>query len=572
MSQPDSSQYGAQKTGAVWTNPNPPLHRGRVPKDPLAQVVQYDCASIDELETKFREYLANPPAAEEHCTCELTLWAGASFLVAVPPDSATPGPNPQFRPNAAADDTSMLQSVADAMNTAQTRPTAQASEMTMSVLDALQPTADPKESMKRQRAISKVCVAAVQRVDGFRYSFHNNWRSGEDNAYRFSYYCNDSLLNKDRVANGKAGSQGRRATKPVYDCKGVLSIKFSATRSCIDVVYKHIRCHETYENRAPPPRKESRRRAEWEESNPGRQVEPRSLQPNNSGMGPPSKKRQRKEKAPRVSAECELRLQSMKSLLELMRDPEEEKPPEQPPNARPNATSTTTGASQRAPPGQQNSHSSICAICLSRRARCDGAKPKCKACSDKDWPCFYTAPAPSLNGQQMPANATTAPGQSGGHDFMQQNAITALAVASQNEDLQQSLNNTRQELLKAQKETYDLRTQLTESQEEVTRLQAEIAQHNTTQVSNSDYTGGRGNSQPQQLNNVAAPSVYQTPSYQTTTSQMYQNHQTPSQTAHRIPSYTNQNARAVPWQPQPPMPAYGYQTNPQPGMWNGSLR
>jgi hypothetical protein len=193
-------------TAAVWTNPNPPLHRGRAPKDPEAVVAKYDCASIEDLELKFREYLDNPPAAAEHCTCELTLWAGASFLVNVPSDSATPGPNPHPRPNVNA---GMLQPVADALNPEPETPSQPRSEqLTMSVLDALQATPDPKVSMKRQRAISKVCVAAVQRVDGFRYSFHNNWRSGEDNAYRFSYYCNDSLLNKDRVANGKAGSQG----------------------------------------------------------------------------------------------------------------------------------------------------------------------------------------------------------------------------------------------------------------------------------------------------------------------------------------------------------------------------
>lgn len=65
---------------------------------------------------------------------------------------------------------------------------------------------------------------------------------------------------------------GRRATKPVYDCKGILSIKFSAIRQCVDVCYRHIRCHETYEERAPPPRRDAKRRAEWEMSNPDRSV------------------------------------------------------------------------------------------------------------------------------------------------------------------------------------------------------------------------------------------------------------------------------------------------------------
>lgn len=76
----------------------------------------------------------------------------------------------------------------------------------MTIADALVPQDDSKDTMKRQRAVAKCFIDSIQRTDGFRYAFHNNWKSGED--YRFSYYCNDSLLNKDRVANGKTGSHG----------------------------------------------------------------------------------------------------------------------------------------------------------------------------------------------------------------------------------------------------------------------------------------------------------------------------------------------------------------------------
>lgn len=164
------------------------------------------------MEEKLKDYLDNPPAAEEHCTAELTLWAGASFLVNLPTGDRQPS---HIRSNAG-----ILQPVVDALQStsgvaapppvsysAAAGP-ARVTQIALSVLDALQPMPDSKDTMKRQRAISKVCVAAVSKVDGFRYSFHNNWKSGEDNAYRFSYYCNDSLLNKDRVANGKAGSSG----------------------------------------------------------------------------------------------------------------------------------------------------------------------------------------------------------------------------------------------------------------------------------------------------------------------------------------------------------------------------
>lgn len=211
----DESHQPQQGQIGVWTNPNPPLPRGRAPKDPDAVVTKYDCANLQELETKLKHYLDNPPGPEEHISAELTLWAGASFLVNIPVGDRQPS---HIRPA----DAGMLQPVIDALHAttgtggpapppvlygAAAGP-AKVTQETLSVLDALQPMPDSKETMKRQRAISKVCIAAISKVDGFRYSFHNNWKSGEDNAYRFSYYCNDSLLNKDRVANGKAGSSG----------------------------------------------------------------------------------------------------------------------------------------------------------------------------------------------------------------------------------------------------------------------------------------------------------------------------------------------------------------------------
>lgn len=92
---------------------------------------------------------------------------------------------------------------------------------------------------------------------------------------------------------------------------------------------------------------------------------------------PPSRKRQKKEKAPRTSTESDLRLQSMKSLLELIRDSETEKVPEPSPPSRPNVTagsghsnvSNVPTGSQRAPVPQRPSFPTICAICLSRRSR-----------------------------------------------------------------------------------------------------------------------------------------------------------------------------------------------------------
>lgn len=177
---PTEQQSQPARSAALWSNSNPPLPRGRAPKDPNARSAKFNCSSIPEMEANLRNYLSQPPASPEHSSCELTLWSGASL------DS----------PEDTADAAQLNGSVYQPRN----------------VMEALTPTVDPKDNMKKQRAVSKICVAAVQRVDGFRYSFHNNWKSGEENAFRFSYYCNDSLLNKDRVANGKAGSQGAKIT------------------------------------------------------------------------------------------------------------------------------------------------------------------------------------------------------------------------------------------------------------------------------------------------------------------------------------------------------------------------
>src|ERR1700761_849153 len=167
------------RPAALWNNSNPPLPRGRAPRDPNARSAKYSCNSIQELESALSSYLESPPSSPEHSSCEITLWASASLMTteSLPPAAINNSANPlEYNPK--------------------------------TVLEALEATPDIKDTMKKQRAVSKICVAAVQRVDGYRYSFHNNWKSGEENAFRFSYYCNDSLLNKDRVANGKAGSEG----------------------------------------------------------------------------------------------------------------------------------------------------------------------------------------------------------------------------------------------------------------------------------------------------------------------------------------------------------------------------
>ncbi|KAH8692456.1 hypothetical protein GQ44DRAFT_832869 [Phaeosphaeriaceae sp. PMI808] len=292
-------------------------------------------------------------------------------------------------------------------------------KVSLSIMEALQSTTDPKDKMRKQRAIAKCCVDAIQRTDGYRYSFHNCWNSREDDSFRFSYYCNDSLLNKDRAANGKGAKLGKRATKPVFDCKGVLSIKFSATKQTLDVFYKHVPLHRTYEERAPPPRKDSKRRKYLEENDPEAlariATRPKQANDNNEVAEAEtdallSRKRKKLAKTEtqnptNTSLESDLRAQSLRSLLELIQvdpSPSESTPPEPPPQPPslppPLPQSLQHSVASSSLPIQHVSHLPVqqrrrprnsCDICKAKKTKCNGTRPACQTCIDKKRQCSY---------------------------------------------------------------------------------------------------------------------------------------------------------------------------------------
>ena len=221
-----------------WTRtPHP---RGRQAKDPLAHNVRFQCSSMESMEAQLRDHIANPTGLAEHTTLEFIFPTSAAFMVS---SGDHQGAKDAYKAKPAHYQT--------------------LNRTAISVIDALSQI-DPKEQLKKQKAIAKAIVAAAQQVDGYRYSFHNNWVSKEDEACRFSYYCNDSTLNKGRAANEGAGMAGKRKVKPVYDCNGILHIKFSVTKQNLEVLYRHVPVHKTYEERAPPPRRDSKRRKFYE--------------------------------------------------------------------------------------------------------------------------------------------------------------------------------------------------------------------------------------------------------------------------------------------------------------------
>ncbi|PVI00192.1 hypothetical protein DM02DRAFT_614533 [Periconia macrospinosa] len=448
--------YQHPQDGAIFNNGPVQLARGRQARDPQAKTVSYTVASMDEFDSSLKDYL-NSQDDPEHTECQLSFWIGAHFLVPL----AAKQPTPQHHQHQPSQQQSSIQSsnnglsqydasqpyqdvanssLALSLSSLQPGPASASNasaksggdttddtnnknnkgkaeeqpRVTMTIIEALQPTSDPKEKMRKQRAIAKCCVDAIQKADGYRYSFHNCWNSREDDAFRFSYYCNDSLLNKDRAANGKGAKLGKRATKPVFDCKGVLSVKFSASKQTLDVFYKHNPIHKTYEERAPAPRKDSKRRKFLEENDPETlerlQSRSRQTRADSDPQVPPRARKRTKSEDHRqpTSLESDLRAQSLVSLLELIRpEPTQQEPPppvqihqnvtpaprqvqRQHPQSAPQAQSQPQQPQAPPPPAFRIKRPrNSCDVCKAKKTKCDGTRPVCKTCIEKKRQCFY---------------------------------------------------------------------------------------------------------------------------------------------------------------------------------------
>ena len=246
----------------------PQRKRGRIAKDPQGQTFLFHCRNAEDLETMLRDYLKDATSPPEHTTVEFHFPVSSAFMV-YPPGHSHAIKDPLKRIFA---------------------------KTALSVVDALQPTLNPKDQYEKQRSIGKVCVEACQAADGFKYGFHNSWISKEDQASRFSYFCNDSSLNKARAGNPAASNRvaHKKAQKPVYPCEGNVTIKFSVTKELLEVHYKHIPCHETYAARAPIPRKGTRRRMLMEIFEPDALPKPKT---------PSERARRRDYKAEKAQAE-----------------------------------------------------------------------------------------------------------------------------------------------------------------------------------------------------------------------------------------------------------------------------
>jgi hypothetical protein len=381
-----TTQDGPEKSPRVQQTSTPHQHelwnktvtlsRGRTPGDPHARTVNFHCQNIEDLRTRLHDHLVspNPEYPPEHTTVELIFPISAAFLVADPFAQSQPGPKIAQAPH------TMLSIYGTPNSTV------------ISVRDAMTPMPDPKDNMKKQRVIAKACVEAIQRVDGNRYTFHNNWWSKEDEANRFSYFCNDSILNKSRSATGGAGTIGHKVQKPVYDCKGIVTVKSAAVKQNLQVQYKHVPVHTSYEERAPPPRRGTNRYKLAEMYNPeSLEKVPKPRAPKADGTGHLKRKRQTNDQTTTDSLAEDVTLESTQSLLGLT-IPEADQPTTAPNSAR---------GSRR-----KSAKKSKCAMCKTKKAKvnlfwlptvlelvltlpqCDRQEP-CGNCAERPMFCTY---------------------------------------------------------------------------------------------------------------------------------------------------------------------------------------
>ena len=210
------------------------------------------CSSIDDLTAALRDDIdAGAESLVPECTTS-ELVVAANALV--------PLHRPNIGPYAEGGDHDLpiqfKASWTDPENSSTALNTSSKKSHPLATIQSIISIGDQQSRQIVQRAASRGIVAALERMDGFKYSFNNAWSAKDDDGQRFSYICQDSMQNKDRHANGFTRTQkhlkgeGERGIrKPTYDCKGSVSVKFSLIRGCVDVYYRHYAIHPTVTER-----------------------------------------------------------------------------------------------------------------------------------------------------------------------------------------------------------------------------------------------------------------------------------------------------------------------------------
>lgn len=273
MNDANNPHQGFGKLVDMWRLQKRPAKNNRPRKDYHVHETIFE--SLADLKTTLKQYIDNAcadPQSPQYCSVCLTLSSAGALPL---PDGPYVRLGPNYLPSEKS--TSNTPNGSPGENGERGGETGQGNTKTVSELCNLQ---DGDERHISQRAAARGVASSIQEIDGFKYSFNNNWCGKDDNGFRFSYTCLDSLENKDRHANGfratnaarrRPGAGSRGSRKPTYDCRGQIAVKFFGAKQIMQVVYKHVPIHKTVAERRPPPRKrsEGRRQGEGDESEEG---------------------------------------------------------------------------------------------------------------------------------------------------------------------------------------------------------------------------------------------------------------------------------------------------------------
>ncbi|KAI9691502.1 MAG: hypothetical protein M1822_007573 [Bathelium mastoideum] len=249
------------------------------------------CASLADFSATFGQHLdANDQAfIPEPCHHTYRFHLTATFLVDLSrlPSLASTLPKKATLPSSTSS-TSYTEIGANGSTPSQIKENAKEKEKNLYLLStagALNASDPDAERMAKQRAVARAIVDAVQAVDGYRYARSGGHVLKAERGSVMIFVCNDSVQNKDRLANARGLSQAQGAgrkgigegegggtgggeggadggveeeeeegkgkkkrrggsrLRPTYDCSGAVTVKFRSKSQVLEVEYRHLMVH-----------------------------------------------------------------------------------------------------------------------------------------------------------------------------------------------------------------------------------------------------------------------------------------------------------------------------------------
>ncbi|KAJ4310657.1 hypothetical protein N0V94_008330 [Neodidymelliopsis sp. IMI 364377] len=256
-------------------------------------------------------------------------------------------------------------------------------------------------------------IAAIEEADGFKYSERHayNPKTGGDGS-RFNYVCQDSLQNKDRMANRKKKDNGQQHDvnpakpkpdlTPTYDCCGAVHIKFSIKREAINVVYKHNPIHRDVESRLlnsdgdfSAPQTDSELASQTVKTTDGAAKGKRKRSKKDQGVAAngelhdPDLDMSTSPEAPKTSAKKKQKKSGTTAAPERNTGPSAKKSKKSKATATSPVKARKKASAEGPSPPLRLAKNKACIRCREKKIKCNEAKPSCNQCKRGLWTCHY---------------------------------------------------------------------------------------------------------------------------------------------------------------------------------------